>query len=106
MIISHSIAHALGARTTDSDIESNSFSKPPGLCWSYFNTLSGPPDKDSNPTVQSAKKRAHRKCSDCQEIPKSCTVVTGIAYLETCGKDKEKHPGMLSALEHNKLNKM
>jgi len=53
--------------------------------------------------VQSANKRAHRKCSGCQEILKSCTVVTGIAHLKACGKAKQKHPGMVSILEHNKV---
>ena len=37
---------------------------------------------------------------------KSCTVVTGIAHLKACGKAKQKHPGMLSALEHNKVRKL
>ncbi len=89
---------------SDSDVDSKSsgvakFGKPPDLCWSYYSTIPGPPDKDGNPTVQSANKRAHRKCSGCQEILKSCTVVTGIAHLKACGKAKQKHPGMLSALE-------
>ena len=96
---------------TDSDVESNSSSKgkigkPPDLCWSYFSTLPGPPDKDGNPTVQSANKRAHRQCSGCQQILKSCTVVAGTAHLKACGKAKQKHPGMLSALEHNKVRKL
>ncbi|DBA80534.1 TPA: hypothetical protein ACH3X1_007798 [Trebouxia sp. C0004] len=71
-----------------------------------FQYTSGAPDKDGNPTVQSANTRAHRICSGCQEILKSCTVVTGIAHLKACGNAKQKHPGMLSALEHNKVRKL
>jgi len=80
--------------------------KPPDLCWSYYSTIPGPPDKDGNPTVQSANKRAHRKCSGCQDILKSCTVVAGIAHLKACGKAKKKYPDMVSALEHNKVRKL
>ncbi len=51
---------------SDSDVDSKSsgvakIGRPPDLCRSYYSTIPGPPDKDGNPTVQSANKRADQE---------------------------------------------
>ena len=80
--------------------------KPPDLCWAYFSTIAGPPDKDGRPTVQTANKRAHRVCNGCGRTMQSCTVKAATSHLEECGKAKTKYPGMLSSIEQDKMRKI
>ena len=56
--------------------------------------------------MQSANKRAHRKCNGCSTVLRSCIVVSGTAHLLECAKAKTMHPDMVSALEDDKLRKL
>lgn len=95
---------------SDSDATSSAkgaaIGKPPDLCWGYYSTLPGPANPLGIPTVQSANKRAHRKCNGCGTVLHSCTVVSGTAHLFECAKAKTMYPDMVSTLEDDKLRKL
>ena len=91
--------------SANNSTQGGNIGKPPDLCWAYFSTVAGPPDKEGKPTVQSANKRAHRTCNGCGKTLQSCTVVSGVGHLEECTKAKQIYPGMVAALAADKLRK-
>ena len=110
------ICNQVTSAMSDSDANSSAckiaqgaaIGKPQDLCWSYFSTVTVAADKlkEGERTVLSANKRAHRilrTCIGCGKTLLSSTVKVGVGHLEECSKVKHKYPGMVSALEADKL---